>query len=146
MKWLILANSLPVGAWRRRIGHRSNCTLYNTRTLETLEHMFLTCSWVTDAWQKFNIIWCAIGFAPYRSYRHKLLGIIWILPNISKIIAITLFSILRFLGNCLQLKFYGILGVNVVSMTLGKINFILGKSSLEAGKRLLEQEWKHGET
>jgi enoyl-[acyl-carrier-protein] reductase (NADH) len=134
MIWLILANSLLVGAWRRRIGHHSNCTLYDTRTLETLEHMFLTCSWVTDAWQKFNTMWCAIGFAPYPSYGNKLLGIIWNVQNFSKIIAITLFSILRLLWNCLQLKFYGILGVNVVSMTLGKSNFILGKSSLEDGK------------
>jgi hypothetical protein len=134
MIWLILVNSLPVGAWTRRIGHHSNYTVYNTRTLETLEHMFLTCSWVTDAWQKFNTMRCAIGFAPYPSYGNKLLGIIWNLQNFSKITAITLFSILRLFGNCLQLKFYGILGVNVVSMTLGKSNFLFGKSSLEAGK------------
>jgi hypothetical protein len=64
MIWIILINDLPIEVWIRRIGHHGNCIFYKTRIIKTSKHMFFTCSWVIDAWKKFNIIQSAISLTP----------------------------------------------------------------------------------
>ena len=54
MQWLILTKGLPVGAWRERIGLPNACQLCPTQDRETLQHAFLECSEVKEAWELFR--------------------------------------------------------------------------------------------
>jgi hypothetical protein len=101
---------------------------------------------VIDAWQEFNTMQIAIGFALRPSYGNKLLRVLWNLQFFSKISIIILFPILKFLGNCFNQEFYGILSVNVVNMILNKSNFILGKILLVSWQMIVKarmETWKN---
>ena len=54
MQWLILTEGLPVGAWRERIGLSSACQICPTQDRETLQHAFMDCSEVKQAWFLFR--------------------------------------------------------------------------------------------
>jgi hypothetical protein len=54
MQWLILAEGLPVGAWRERLGLPSNCQLCPPQLRETLQHAFMDCSEIKRAWELFR--------------------------------------------------------------------------------------------
>lgn len=54
MQWLILTKGLPVGAWRERIGLASACQICPTQDRETLQHSFLECTEVSQAWRLFR--------------------------------------------------------------------------------------------
>ena len=53
MQWLILAEGLPVGAWREKLGLPGNCPLCISQERETLQHAFLDCEEVKQAWTCF---------------------------------------------------------------------------------------------
>jgi hypothetical protein len=57
MKWLILAQGISVGAWRRVMGLESGCSLCNTDILETIHHAFWACPHTQLAWVKYNNLW-----------------------------------------------------------------------------------------
>lgn len=50
MQWLILAEGLPVGAWRERIGLSNRCQLCQVSTKETLQHAFQECPEISRIW------------------------------------------------------------------------------------------------
>ena len=64
MQWLVLTEGLPVGAWRERIGLRSDCQLCPGQVRETLQHAFLDCEEVKQAWVLFRKTRQAAGLPP----------------------------------------------------------------------------------
>lgn len=54
VQWLILTEGLPVGAWREKLGLPSACQICPTQDRETLQHAFLDCSEVKQAWTLFR--------------------------------------------------------------------------------------------
>lgn len=54
MQWLILTEGLPVGAWRERIGLPNSCQFCPDQPKETLQHAFMDCPSVQQAWQLFR--------------------------------------------------------------------------------------------
>lgn len=64
MQWLVLTEGLPVGAWRERIGLSSDCQLCPGQERETLQHSFLDCTEVKQAWVLFRKTRQAAGLSP----------------------------------------------------------------------------------
>ena len=64
MQWLVLTEGLPVGAWRERIGLPSDCQLCPGHQRETLQHAFLECSEMKQAWVLFRRTRQAAGLPP----------------------------------------------------------------------------------
>ena len=57
MQWLLLAEGLPVGSWREKVGLNGACQLCILQERETTKHAFLDCEEVKQAWELFrNII------------------------------------------------------------------------------------------
>jgi hypothetical protein len=54
MQWLILNDGLPVGAWREKVGLSSDCQLCNPTERETLQHAFVDCKEIQQAWDFFR--------------------------------------------------------------------------------------------
>jgi exonuclease III len=54
MQWLILNEGLPVGAWREKVGLDGSCQVCTSRDRETLQHSFLECCEVRQAWTCFR--------------------------------------------------------------------------------------------
>ena len=54
MQWLILNEGLPVGAWRERLGHNGDCELCIPTARETLQHAFVECKEIYQAWNFFR--------------------------------------------------------------------------------------------
>lgn len=50
MVWLIIADGLPVGEWRRKIGHSGLCNLCTEGVLQTSKHAFFECEAVRPVW------------------------------------------------------------------------------------------------
>lgn len=64
MQWMILAEGLPVGAWRERLGLPSACQLCPIEVRETLQHAFMDCPMVTKAWDLFRATRRLTGSTP----------------------------------------------------------------------------------
>lgn len=64
LQWLILAEGLPVGAWREKIGLPGNCPLCMLQEHETLQHAFLDCEEVKQAWICFRQTRIVAGLSP----------------------------------------------------------------------------------
>ena len=64
MQWLILTKGLPVGEWREKIGLDGICQLCILQTKETLQHAFLECPEVTQAWDLFRALRAKTGRPP----------------------------------------------------------------------------------
>ena len=64
MQWLILAEGLPVGAWRERLGLPNNCQLCPAQSKETLQHAFQECPEISKAWELFRQLRQAAGLPP----------------------------------------------------------------------------------
>lgn len=56
MLWLMLAKGLLIGAWHTKIGQDNICNLHNSGVFETLEHGFMGCIVVEEAWSNFKEI------------------------------------------------------------------------------------------
>ena len=54
MQWLILTEGLPVRAWRERIGLPHACQICPNPVRETLQHAFLECPAINQAWELFR--------------------------------------------------------------------------------------------
>lgn len=54
MIWLTIAEGLPIGAWRVRIGHTGICPLCPGRHMQTAEHGLYLCEAVNPAWEKLR--------------------------------------------------------------------------------------------
>ena len=64
LQWLILAEGLPVGAWREKLGLPGHCPLCAMQERETLQHAFLDCEEVKQAWICFRQTRSAAGLSP----------------------------------------------------------------------------------
>ena len=64
MQWLILTEGLPVGAWRERLGLSNQCQLCPAQSRETLQHAFLDCPEIKQAWVLFRNIRIEAGLPP----------------------------------------------------------------------------------
>lgn len=62
--WLTIADGLPLGAWRVRIGHSGICPLCTSRVLQTNEHGLFSCPAVIIAWQRLRRIRSKAGLQP----------------------------------------------------------------------------------
>ena len=51
---MILAEGLPVGAWREKLGLPGHCRICERQDRETLQHAFLECEEVQFAWTCLN--------------------------------------------------------------------------------------------
>lgn len=70
MQWLVITEGLPVGAWRERIGLPSACQLCPSQERETLQHSFMDCTEVKQAWDLFRQTRIAAGLTPdYTSWK-----------------------------------------------------------------------------
>ena len=54
MQWLVIAEGLPVGAWREKIGLDGKCQICAEQERETLQHALVDCTEVTRAWTLFR--------------------------------------------------------------------------------------------
>jgi hypothetical protein len=82
MQWLILAEGLPVGAWRERIGQPSNCQLYITGDRETLQHAFNDCTEIKQVWEYFRNTRRAAGLqTSYNSWNDISIGLMMDIPG-----------------------------------------------------------------
>jgi hypothetical protein len=64
MQWLILAEGLPVGAWRERVGLPTNCQLCPSQDRETLQHAFQDCTEIQQVWTLFRNTRITAGLPP----------------------------------------------------------------------------------
>jgi hypothetical protein len=64
MQWLILTDGLPVGAWREKLGVDGTCPLCVLHTRETLQHAFMECEEVSQAWDLFRKTRAKAGLQP----------------------------------------------------------------------------------
>lgn len=64
MLWLVVAEGLPVGDWRRRIGQDGVCTLCQGGVMQTTAHALFDCPGVTIAWTLLRRIRSIAGAAP----------------------------------------------------------------------------------
>lgn len=64
MIWLTIAEGIPVGDWRRRIGHTGLCNLCGEGQLQTPEHAFFGCVAIQPIWVKVRELFSGISGAP----------------------------------------------------------------------------------
>lgn len=64
MIWLTIAEGIPVGAWRRRIGQSGECNLCVGGMLQTARHAFFDCARVKIIWDKIRELMSPIHSAP----------------------------------------------------------------------------------
>lgn len=62
--WLTIADRIPVGEWRRKIGHFGICNLCNTGDLQTTRHAFFECEAMVPIWTKIREIMSLVPGAP----------------------------------------------------------------------------------
>ena len=76
LQWLILAEGVPVGAWREKLGLPGHCLLCASQERETLQHAFLECEEIKDAWSYLRKTRVAAGLTPaYTTWREVSRGL-----------------------------------------------------------------------
>jgi hypothetical protein len=56
MIWLTLANGLPMGSWKAKMGQEGSCKVCNARALETTKQDFSSCETLEGMWEKVNLL------------------------------------------------------------------------------------------
>jgi hypothetical protein len=78
MVWLVIAEGLPIGAWRMWIGHSGLCTLCRSTKIQTWEHAFFGCPIVKEAWERLrcmrNRVWQPLGLVDWNMVIYGELG------------------------------------------------------------------------
>ena len=64
MQWLLLAEGLPVGSWREKLGLNGECELCILQEKETAAHAFLECAEVHQVWELFRNTRAKTDLAP----------------------------------------------------------------------------------
>lgn len=67
MIWLTIAEGLPIGAWRVRMGHSGICPLCQGNHMQTAKHGFFTYQAVRPAWEKLQELLSFEMFAVYHA-------------------------------------------------------------------------------
>lgn len=64
MIWLTIAGGIPVGEWRRKIGHSGLCNLCDKGVIQTPKHAFFECEAVSPVWTKIRELTSVVRGAP----------------------------------------------------------------------------------
>lgn len=64
MIWLTIADGIPIGEWRRRIGHTGLCNLCGKDEIQSSKHAFFDCDMVRPIWIKVRELLIGISGAP----------------------------------------------------------------------------------
>jgi hypothetical protein len=61
MVWLVIAEGLPIGSWRIKIGHSGICLLCDRNVIQNPDHAFFSCPAVSNAWAQMRSIRATAG-------------------------------------------------------------------------------------